>query len=186
MRIIAGSHKGNRIEAPSGRDTRPTSDRVREAIFSTVYSLFGDLDGLTVLDLYAGSGALGIESLSRGAARCVFVESDRSAAAIVNKNLERLGLESEGTVLRGPVERAAASLAGTGASLLLADPPYRIDASEFSQVLEVLARDGAVRAQALIVYEHSSGTKAGWPRGFVPRAVKRYGDTGVSFATYEG
>src|SRR5919205_1062343 len=88
MRIIAGSHRGRRIAAPKGRDTRPTSDRVREAAFN----LIGPVDDASVLDLYAGSGALGLEALSRGAARATFVDSDRDACRAVNANLDKLRL----------------------------------------------------------------------------------------------
>ena len=96
MRIIAGTHRGRRIAAPKGAQTRPTGDRVREALFNLV----GPVDGASVLDLYAGSGALGLEALSRGARRCVFVETDAAACAVIRRNLESLGL-SGGIVDRG-------------------------------------------------------------------------------------
>ena len=94
MRIIAGSHKGHTIQAPRGRDTRPTSDRVRENVFNLV----GPVDGATVLDLYAGSGAMGLEALSRGAAKAVFVERDADAVRAIERNLDKLRLS--GTILR--------------------------------------------------------------------------------------
>src|SRR4051794_41398460 len=103
MRIVAGRFGGRRLHAPPGRGTRPTSDRVREALFSTL----GPLDGAVVLDLFAGSGALGIEALSRGAARVVLVERDARAAAVIRANLEALGVGPEdANVLRMPVQRA--------------------------------------------------------------------------------
>ncbi|MRR13643.1 16S rRNA (guanine(966)-N(2))-methyltransferase RsmD, partial [bacterium] len=127
MRIIGGRWRGRPLMAPKGRDTRPTSDRVREAIFSSVYSLFGALDDVTVLDLYAGSGALGFEALSRGARRCVFVESDAKAAAAIAANAASLGIPAEDArVVRARVNiMLAQRLGSVEASLLLADPPYR-------------------------------------------------------------
>jgi len=144
MRIIAGSRKGHTIQAPHGRDTRPTSDRVRENVFN----ILGPLDGATVLDLYAGSGALGLEALSRGAERAVFVEHDGEAVRVIERNLDKLRLS--GTVLR---QDALAVLAGEVASgrkydLVLVDPPYDVYAEiqpKLAQYLpSVLAEDGVV------------------------------------------
>jgi 16S rRNA (guanine966-N2)-methyltransferase len=120
MRIIAGSRKGHSIQAPRGTDTRPTSDRVRENVFNIV----GPLDGAKVLDLYAGSGAMGLEALSRGAARAVFVERDDAAARTIEQNLDKLRLQ--GTVLRRDAVTALAGEAGAGRKydLVLVDPPY--------------------------------------------------------------
>src|SRR5512141_2155348 len=109
MRIIAGSHRGRRIVAPRGRDTRPTSDRVREAVFN----LIGPVDGADVLDLFAGSGALGLEALSRGAASATFVEADRAAAEAIVSNIEKLGLEGA-RVYREDAARRLASDAAAG------------------------------------------------------------------------
>src|SRR4030088_1235835 len=120
MRIIAGSHKGHTIHAPRGRDTRPTSDRVRENVFN----ILGPVDGAAVLDLYAGSGAMGLEALSRGAVRAVFVEHDSEAARTIERNLDKLRLP--GTVLRQDAVTALATEAGSGRKydLVLVDPPY--------------------------------------------------------------
>jgi 16S rRNA (guanine966-N2)-methyltransferase len=120
MRIIAGSHKGHTIHAPRGRDTRPTSDRVRENVFNIV----GPLDGAAVLDLYAGSGAMGLEALSRGAARAVFVERDADAVRAIERNLDKLRLA--GTILRQDAVTALAAEAGSHRKydLVLVDPPY--------------------------------------------------------------
>jgi len=188
MRIIGGRWRGRPLVAPKGRDTRPTADRVREAIFSSVYSLLGDLEGRIVIDLYAGSGALGLEALSRGADRCIFVESDGKAASVLAANLSTLGIGKAGaTVMQAKVSRGLADRLGSvGASLLLADPPYRIDPLEFSQVLEALATAGVLAQGALVMYEHSSKTEASWPTGFRATSDRRYGDTAVSFAAYEG
>lgn len=188
MRIIGGRWRGKRIAAPLGRETRPTADRVREALFSVVFSLFGELEGAGVLDLFAGSGALGIEALSRGAAHCTFVESDKRAAAIIRANLSSVGAQrGEADIRQIRAERAAEVLAGGApVSLLLADPPYRIDPVGFRQVLEALVAAGVLADGALVVYEHRTGTEPSWPAAFSGRTEKRYGDTSVSFAVFEG
>jgi 16S rRNA (guanine966-N2)-methyltransferase len=121
MRIIAGSRKGHRISAPRGVVTRPTGDRVREAVFSIV----GPIEGARVLDLFAGSGAMGIEALSRGAARCVFVEKDRGACAVVTRNLQKLEL-TPAVVLCNDVDQALREERARGHcyDLVLVDAPY--------------------------------------------------------------
>jgi 16S rRNA (guanine966-N2)-methyltransferase len=117
MRVVAGEYGGRRLAAPPARGTRPTADRVREALFS----MLGDVSGLRVLDLFAGSGALGIEALSRGAASVTFVESDARAAAVIRQNLDALG--AEGEVKRRDAMVFLAAQRGTF-DLVLADPPY--------------------------------------------------------------
>lgn len=121
MRIIAGDRKGARIHAPAGHDTRPTSDRAREAAFN----LIGPVGGAAVLDLFAGSGAMGLEALSRGAASAVFVDSDRNACRAIDRNLEKLRLTGA-TVLQRDAIQALAAEAGAGRryDLVLVDPPY--------------------------------------------------------------
>lgn len=188
MRIIAGQWRGRPIAAPEGRDTRPTSDRVREAIFSAVFSLAGDFDGLRVLDLYAGSGALGLEALSRGAEHATFVEADRRAADTIRENLRRLGVgRGQGHLIQGRAERVVTGALSSGkVSLLLADPPYRIDGGEVSAVLASAAASGLLATGALVVWEHATGADVLWPEGYVPHSVRRYGDTSVSYAFFEG
>ena len=126
MRVVAGSLRGRRLLAPSGPGTRPTSDRVREATFNALASL-DVLRDATVLDLFAGSGALGIEALSRGAAHCTFVEHARPAIAAVRQNLDALGLSERGTVVTMDVDRYVTSAAAGPFDLALADPPYAYD-----------------------------------------------------------
>jgi 16S rRNA (guanine966-N2)-methyltransferase len=120
MRIIAGRWRGRPIFAPAGQATRPTSDRTREALFSMLASRVGSFEGLAVADLFAGSGALGLEALSRGAARCTFVETDRHAIDAIRRNLAALGAEAE--ILTRPVEHAR--IHGP-LDLAFLDPPYR-------------------------------------------------------------
>jgi 16S rRNA (guanine966-N2)-methyltransferase len=163
MRIIAGSHRGRRIDAPAGHATRPTSDRVRENAFN----LIGPLDGATVLDLFAGSGALGLEALSRGAASAVFVESDRHACRQINANLDKLGLDA--TVLCQDAARALASERGTY-DLVLCDPPYEDDPSAqlAPQLGRILAENG------LLVYETAAKTQPAI-EGLNVRTSRKYG-----------
>jgi 16S rRNA (guanine966-N2)-methyltransferase len=144
MRIIAGSRKGHRISAPHGTDTRPTSDRVRENVFNIV----GPLDDAKVLDLYAGSGAMGLEALSRGASRAVFVERDDAAARTIEQNLDKLRLP--GTVLRRDAVNvlAAEAAAGRKYDLVLVDPPYDMYETLQPQLARylpaVIAEDGVL------------------------------------------
>ena len=143
MRIIAGTHRGHTIHAPKGRDTRPTSDRVRENVFN----LLGAVDGAVVLDLYAGSGAMGLEALSRGAARAVFVERDRDAVRAIERNLDKLHLSA--TVLRQDAVTALAAEAGSGRKydLVLVDPPYEMYSDiepQLARYLPPLLADGGV------------------------------------------
>jgi 16S rRNA (guanine966-N2)-methyltransferase len=167
MRIIAGTHRGHTIHAPRGLDTRPTSDRVRESVFNLV----GPLDGAAVLDLYAGSGALGLEALSRGASRTVFVEQDAEAARTIERNLEKLRLQ--GTVLRRDAVTALVAEAGAGRKydLVLVDPPYEMYTDVQSQlaryVPSVLAEDG------LLVVETDARVMPALP--LVERTSRRYG-----------
>jgi 16S rRNA (guanine966-N2)-methyltransferase len=134
VRVVAGAHRGRRIEAPRGRATRPTSDRVREALFS----ILGGVDGLRVLDLFAGSGALGIEALSRGAAEAVFVESDPGAAATVRRNLDALGIDAR-VQRRDAFSWLEAAADGEEAfDLVFADPPYSSASRAAGRLSELL------------------------------------------------
>jgi 16S rRNA (guanine966-N2)-methyltransferase len=151
VRIIAGERRGARIFAPPGRDTRPTSDRVREAAFN----LIGPVDDATVLDLFAGSGAMGLEALSRGARSCVFVESDDKAVRTIERNLDKLRLKGA-TVLRLDVRTA---LAGEAAArrrydLVLVDPPYgmlsQVEPSLAAYLPGLLAEDGLVVVESTV------------------------------------
>jgi len=173
VRIVAGSHKGHRIEAPKGIVTRPTGDRVREALFSII----GPVEDARVLDLFAGSGALGLEALSRGASSCVFVERDRQAARVIQSNLEKLRLTGAVVV----TEDAAAALRaerdrGRRYDLVLADPPYEdwlADEMVLAKLLpSVLADDG------LVVVETSERVEPDLPLDLV--TTRRYGSARIT------
>jgi 16S rRNA (guanine966-N2)-methyltransferase len=174
MRVIAGVLGGRRLVAPKGLATRPTSDRVREALFSSL----GDVTDARVLDLYAGTGALGIEALSRGAARAIFVESARPALAALRENLTTLALLDRAHVMALPAARAIPSLAGEGPfALIFADPPYAALA-EVPPLLEALG--GALSPGARVVIEHASRDAAPPVAGLTARWSKGYGDTTVT------
>jgi 16S rRNA (guanine966-N2)-methyltransferase len=169
VRIIAGTRKGHRIQAPRGRDTRPTGDRVREAAFN----LIGPVDGAEVLDLFAGSGAMGLEALSRGAARVTFVESDRRACLAIDANLERLRLTGA-RVVQAEATRALAAEAQAGRryDLVLVDPPY----AELGAVLPSLERHlPALLAPGGLVVVESAAREEPELQPLAKRTSRRYG-----------
>ncbi|HXU96452.1 MAG TPA: 16S rRNA (guanine(966)-N(2))-methyltransferase RsmD, partial [Jiangellaceae bacterium] len=174
-RIIAGACRGRRLTVPPGRDTRPTSDRVREAMFSTIESELGPLSGLHVVDLYAGSGALGLEALSRGAEHALLVESEPRAVRAIRTNVAALGLPAE--VIHASVARTLAGPVLRPYDLALADPPYDLSDSELTAVLSQLS-ERWLHPDALVVVERSARIAALlWPDGLTGIKHRRYGDT---------
>ena len=173
MRVISGEMGGRRIKAPKGQRTRPTADRVREAIFSTVAPW---LPGARVLDLYAGSGALGIEALSRGAGSAVFVESDPEAARVIRENLAVLGLTDRARIIRADALRAIERLAraGTRFTVILLDPPY---SAPLEPALSRLARGRVLEPSGLVIVQHFSKTIVPPQRGWSLWKRRRYGET---------
>ncbi len=186
MRVIAGSLRGRRLLAPSGSGTRPTTDRVREALFS-VLEARGALDGddVRVLDPFAGSGALGIEALSRGASHATFIELDRAAVRILRTNIEDLGVGERSRVLQADVLAVNQAALDGPFALILLDPPYRLDLARVSDLLAGLAARGSVTRGAFVSWEHSAQTEAEWPEGFEQVATKRYGTAALDVAVYE-
>ncbi len=168
--MIAGTARGRRLVAPAGDSTRPTADRVREATFNALHSL-GAIEGATVVDLFAGSGALGIEALSRGAAHATFVDRDRRAVDAITANLATTGLADAATVQTTTVERALAEAARAVQrwSLALVDPPYAFD--EWEPLLAAIPAD-------LVVVE--SGRPVAVPDGWRAIRERRYGATLVA------
>lgn len=179
-RIIAGSAGGRRIAVPDGRGTRPTSDRAREALFASVLSDLGTLDGTRVLDLYAGSGAIGLEALSRGAAHALLVEADRRAAAVVRRNIGDLGLPGA-ELVADRVERVLERGPGGGHyDLVVADPPYIVTDNGITAVLGALRDRGWVADGALVVVERAGrGPDLCWPAGYRPERVRKYGEAAL-------
>ena len=183
MRVVSGSVGGRRLECPPGRDVRPVMDRVKVALFNI---LGPDVQGARVLDLYAGSGSLGIEALSRGAASACFVERDPGHAAFAARNLETLGLDS-GRVLVAGVREALVRLEREGLAfdLVLSDPPFARDASalppDVFEDLAALTCSAAWAPGGLLVLEHRRGRPA-FPQGLAARRDARdYGGSTLSF-----
>ena len=171
MRVVAGELRGRRIDAPEGTKTRPTTDKAREATFNALGSAGVILDA-HVVDAFAGSGALGIEALSRGAAHCTFIERDRDALEVLKRNVETLGLTDRATIVRGDAMSQLASV--KGATLIVADPPY-----EFAKWHELL---DLVRADFVVAESDRDMTLENPPiTGWEVTRVKRYGRAYVSF-----
>ena len=172
MRVVAGSLRGRTIVAPLGESTRPTTDRARQATFNALESL-GAVEDSTVLDLFAGSGALGIEALSRGASSCTFVERDRTALEAIRHNVSRLGVADRAKVVAGDVLTSLP--AQHGFDLVLADPPYGYAGWErlFDSVARVLSADGVLVVEA----DREFADLEGWDT----IRSKRYGRAWISF-----
>lgn len=180
-RIIGGVAGGRRIAVPP-RGTRPTTDRVRESLFN-ILTARRDLTGVAVLDLFAGSGALGLEALSRGAASALFVESDPRSAAVIARNADALGLAGAAAVRRGAAANVLAAEAANPVDLVLADPPYDVAAAEVEAVLAALATHGWVRTGTVAVVERpAAGAPLTWPAGWSAWPPRGYGDTRLEMA----
>ncbi len=178
MRITGGLHRSRLLVAPRGDATRPTSDRVREALFA----ILGSLRDTRVLDLYAGTGALAFEALSRGAATATLVEPARAALASIRENARALGLEPRVRVVAAPVERAASALlAGPPFDLVFADPPYALVASGEAPRAIAAVLVGLLSPDARLVLEHGKGDDPPPLDGLALSSTRRYGDTSLSF-----
>jgi 16S rRNA (guanine966-N2)-methyltransferase len=180
VRIIAGSRKGSRIFAPKGLETRPTADRVREAAFNLLGP--GAAEDASVLDLFAGSGAMGLEALSRGAASATFVESDRDACRTINRNLDKLGLEGATVLCQDALTALRADArAGTRYDLVLVDPPYKRFSSLQNAMIrhlpEILAPDG------LLLIETAANEEPDLP--LAKRTSRRYGAARLTLFEHE-
>ncbi|MGH8963249.1 MAG: 16S rRNA (guanine(966)-N(2))-methyltransferase RsmD [Jatrophihabitantaceae bacterium] len=174
MRIVGGSAKGRRLTVPPA-GTRPTSDRAREAMFNSLRSLV-DLDGAHVLDLFAGTGAVGLEALSRGAATVTFVESDRAACEVLRRNVDAVALPGA-TVVRRPVESVLATATTERAEFVFADPPYVLSGAQLSAVLARLVVGGWLAGGAILVVERSArDAPLAWPDGVTPVMNRGYGE----------
>jgi 16S rRNA (guanine966-N2)-methyltransferase len=177
-RVIAGAAGGRRLAVPPGTGTRPTSDRAREGLFSTWQSLLGGpLEGERVLDLYAGSGAVGLEALSRGASHTLLVEADARAARTVRENVKTLGLPGA-DVWSGKAEQIIQSPPpGEPYDLVFLDPPYRVTDHDLREILLTLRSGGWLTPDALVTVERSTrGGEFRWPDGFEAIRSRRYGE----------
>jgi 16S rRNA (guanine966-N2)-methyltransferase len=176
-RIIAGAAGGRRLVVPAGRGTRPTADRAREGLFSTLESLTGTLASMRVLDLYAGSGAVGLEALSRGAAAALMVDSDDAAVRVIRANVDALGLPGA-EVRMGRAERlVAVAPAIDPFDVAFLDPPYELDDDAVRGVLgDALANGWLVPGAVVAVERVTRGGPWTWPAGYSPSRSRRYGE----------
>ncbi|HEU5006296.1 MAG TPA: 16S rRNA (guanine(966)-N(2))-methyltransferase RsmD [Jatrophihabitantaceae bacterium] len=174
MRIVAGAAKGRRLAVPA-KGTRPTSERAREALFNSLRSLL-DVEGARVLDLFAGSGAVGLEALSRGAAAATFVESDRAAAAVLRRNVATVGLPGA-SVLARPAASVLAGEPEAQFDLVFADPPYALPDGDLDVLLRRLVGGGWLAADAVLIVERSARDEPlTWPESVAPVMNRRYGE----------
>ena len=176
-RVVAGAARGRRLAVPPGRGTRPTADRTREALFSTLESELGSLAGRRVADLYAGSGAVGIEALSRGAAHCLLVESDQRAIRTLRENVALVALPGA-QVVSGRVERMVGRAAtGPAYDLVFLDPPYELADDDLRAVLAAAVANSWLATGALVAVERATrGGEWAWPPGIRPLRSRRYGE----------
>lgn len=176
-RIIGGTAGGRRLRTPAGETTRPTSDRVREALFSALEAELGSLAGLRFLDLYAGSGAVGLEAMSRGAGVLTSVESDRRTARLVQDNAGTLGFH-EVEVLSQPVGRVLSHQPRAPYDVVFADPPYPLDNAQVEEALGQLVTHEWLATGSVVVVERSArSVEPAWPRGLVRERERKYGET---------
>ncbi|MFX4271130.1 16S rRNA (guanine(966)-N(2))-methyltransferase RsmD [Propionibacteriaceae bacterium Y1685] len=187
-RIIAGSHGGRRLTMPAGQGTRPTSDRVKEAVFTALTSWLGTVgadpaDSLAdqgFCDLYAGSGAMGLEAASRGAAPVLLVERERKASGVIRRNADDLGLGVE--IASARVETLVAQPSPTAYDIVWLDPPYDVSSDALDRVVADLVGQGWIAPNGIIAIERSGrSTAPQWPDGFTDGWTKNYGDTAVHF-----
>lgn len=179
-RIIAGSLKGRRLATPPGDRTRPTSDRVREALFNSL-APGGDLEGLRFADLYAGSGAVGIEALSRGAAAALFVESHALTAKLLRRNIADLGVTGA-EVVAAPVEKVLQNAPGEPFDIVFADPPYAVTDQAIADVLASLVENDWLAPDADVVVERGGkGAEVPWPPQIAEDRIRRYGTTALCY-----
>jgi 16S rRNA (guanine966-N2)-methyltransferase len=181
-RIIAGAHGGRRLAAPAGSQTRPTADRVREAYFSALGTMT-DLDGARFVDLYAGSGAVGLEALSRGAAYALLVEADGKAARAIRDNMVALRVGGAARLVTGKVAQVLAGPPDGGAfDVVFADPPYAVSDDEVAEVQQALVAHGWLAPGAVVTFERATrtavrGEPLSWVDGITPERSRRYGET---------
>ena len=192
MRIVSGQYRGRVIDAPEGEGTRPTTDRVREALMSSLSSLRGGLEGDRVLDAFAGSGALGLESLSRGASYALFFERDRKAQKVIEGNLRKLGIDSRmGRLIRQDVFKFAPAMIDAPFDVVFLAPPYAYRVDDVLDLVRSLAQANALSEDAVIVYEHAQADRAEVDAAidavsdFQVEVTKKYGITAVTMMRFE-
>jgi len=185
-RIVAGRYRGRRLVTPAGSDTRPTSDRVREALFNTLESMT-ELTGARFADLYAGSGAVGLEAASRGASCVLLVEADPRAGRAARRNIEALAAAPAVRLAPARVERLVGAPPDAPYDVVFADPPYALPDDDLAAMLVALVRHGWLRPDAVVAVERfGRGEPPRWPDELVEARVRRYGETALWYARFPG
>ena len=182
MRIIGGEYRSRPLKAPRGMTTRPTLDQVREALFNI---LQGEIEGISMLDLYGGSGAVALEALSRGASRAVICDQSRDAVAVIRENIRSLGCSDRAVVLSGRDEQLVSRLSAAGESfdLIYLDPPYEMDPTK---LIRTMASSGLVRPGGRVIREHAASSLPEEVPGLVLLSTRKYRDTCLTFYRREG
>jgi 16S rRNA (guanine(966)-N(2))-methyltransferase RsmD len=177
--VIAGTARGTKLKTAKGLLVRPTADRVKEALFNIIGAR---IIGATFIDLYAGSGAIGIEALSRGAQSCIFVEREKSNIALIKDNLVKTRLSENARIINASVERTVANLAleKVKAELVYLDPPY--DLTNVSQIADSIIKAEIINDGGMLIVEHAYSNRQ-WAENFKAFRQKKYGDTGLTFIT---
>ncbi len=184
MRIVGGAHKGRSLKGPASQTVRPTSDRLRESLFNILAHSYADAaNGARVIDLFAGTGALGIEALSRGAAYCLFVDDGTEARSLIRGNVEALGLGGVTRIFRRNATKLGPMPPQNPFTLAFLDPPYGKALAE--EALKSLHEGGWLADGALVVVEESASAEIGWPAGFQEFERREYGDTQILIARYK-
>ena len=185
MRIVGGTHKGRSLKGPASQSIRPTSDRLRESLFNILAHSYSDAaNGARVIDLFAGTGALGIEALSRGAAYCLFVDDGTEARSLIRGNVEALGLGGITRIFRRNAAKLGPMPPQNPFTLAFLDPPYGRSLAE--EALQSLHDGSWLADDAIVVVEESTGAKFDWPEGFREFERRDYGDTQILIARYDG
>lgn len=186
MRIVGGRLKGRGLQTPRTQGIRPTSDKVRESIFNVLMhsNEAPSIEGAKIIDLFAGTGALGLEAVSRGASYALFVEENASARAVIRENIEALGLQGVTRIFRRDATRLGPAGARDQYALVFLDPPYGKGLAE--RALAALSDGGWLTPNAVIVLEEAAGAAIDWPGDFDPFDHRTYGDTAVHFARWAG
>ncbi len=185
MRIVAGQFKGHALATPTGEGIRPTSDRLRESIFNIIEHGYGvDLEGLRVLDLFAGTGAMGIEALSRGAAFALFVDEGAQARSLIRENVTELGLAGKTRLFRRDATRMGDAGANAPFSVIFCDPPYNRELAP--KALLSCAQGNWLCDDALVIVEESRKSSIKLPNGFTEQERRPYGETEIIFAFWSG
>lgn len=181
-RIIAGTARGRRLSAPPGKGTRPTADRMREGLFSSLAAAYGSLEDTRFLDLFAGSGAVGLEALSRGASHVLLVEQDRRAGATIAANITAVGLAGARVRVAG-VGAVVATAADEPYDVVFADPPYDLSSQRLADLLRALRENGWLAADGMAVVERATRDRAfEWPAGYGADRTRAYGEGTLWYA----